>query len=160
MPGCSGQHDQFPRRVTGERHPAGALRHGHHERHPAQRPLEAAAGVQRGDRRVLVLPQHHVVLEEHRVALGQAEFGHRHQLTLDLAGAVGEAELGHVTQSRRLAPARVGDPVPLVQRRATGQAAGVARRILATTPVAFDPIHSVLHSQFRAPQPARSVRRS
>ena len=81
----------------------------------------------RRHRHLRFLPEHHVVLEEHRVALGQRQLGDRDDLALDLAGGVGEAELGHVPQPGRLGPAGVGDEVLRVERRAAGGAARPVR---------------------------------
>src|SRR5205807_5976730 len=89
----------------------------------------------------LVLPQHDVVLEEHGVAGTEVDLGDRHQLALDLAGAVGEAELGHVAQSRGFTPAGVRNLVAFVLGRATGQTADGAWRILRPAPLTLDPIH-------------------
>ena len=135
------QHDHLARVVPGERHPARPVRHGQDVRHPAEHPLHAAAGVQRGHRHLRFLPEHHVVLEEHRVARGQRDLGDRHDLALDLADRVGEPELGHVPQPGRLGPAGVGHQVLDVKRCTAGEAVRPADLVLGLAPLAFNPVH-------------------
>ena len=94
-----------------------------------------------GQRRALVLPEQHVVLEEHPVALGQVDLGHRHQLALDLAGAVGEPELGHVPEPGRLLPPRVADQVAGVERRPARRTGRLADVVLGLAPLALDAVH-------------------
>jgi hypothetical protein len=106
------QHDQLAGGVAGERHPARPVGEREHERHAAEDALHPAAGRHRGDRRRLVLPEQHMVLEVDGVPLPECHLGDGDQLTLDLHGRAGEAELGEVPQARRLTPARVGDKVP------------------------------------------------
>src|SRR5580698_9066513 len=101
------------------------------------------------------------MLEEDRVPLGQCQFGHGHQFALDLAGAVREAEFGHVPQPRRLGPARVGDEVSLVERRAAGSTASSVRLVLSLAPLALDPVHfwASLSGNAAASSPPRGVTR-
>jgi len=58
-----------------------------------------------------------VVLEVDALAGAERDVDERDDLALDLAGAVAEAELGHVAQARRLASARFADQVLDVERR-------------------------------------------
>ncbi len=135
------QHDDLAGRVLGQRDPAGAVRDAEDVRHAADHPAGAAGSVQRRQRDARLLPQHDVVLEEHRVALRQRELGDRDDLALDLAGGVGEPELRHVPQPGSLGPARVGDDVLLVERGAAGGAARPLRLVLSLAPLTFDPVH-------------------
>ena len=136
------QHDQLARGVPGEGDPARAVGQRDDERHAAEAALDAAAGVHRRQRRLLVLPQHHVVLEEDRVALRPGSISATGTSSPSTWRCeLREAELGHVAQPRRLAPARVADHVAGVQRRAAGGAAGGARLVLAMAPLALDQVH-------------------
>ena len=96
---------------------------------------------QRRQGRPLVLPEQDVVLEEHPVALGQVELGYGDELAFDLAGAVGEPELGHVPEPGRLLPAGVADEVAGVQGGTAGGAGGLPSVVLGFAPLALDPVH-------------------
>src|SRR5258708_3462389 len=76
------------------------------------------------------------------VALRQRQLRHGDDLALDLTGRVGEAELRHVPQPGRLGSAGVGDQVPLVERRTTGETARSVRLVLGLAPLALEPIHA------------------
>ncbi len=141
MLGCSGRTTTSPDASAAEGHPPGAVGDRDHHRHAAEHPLETAARGEGRERRALVLPEQHVVLEEHPVALAQVELGHRDQLALDLAGAVGEPELGHVLEPGRFLPPGVADQVAGVEGRTAGRAGGLSGVVLGFAPLTLDPVH-------------------
>src|SRR5438132_10559335 len=93
------------------------MRDADNERHACQRALDAALQRHHRHRRMIVFPKQHVMLEEDRIALSKINLSHRHYLSLDLASAQSEVNLGHVADTRRLAPARFADQILNVQRR-------------------------------------------
>src|ERR1700733_12721653 len=86
------------------------------------------------------------MLEVDTVLRGEVDLGHGDQLALNLAGACREAELGHIAQSRRLAPPGIAYFVPDVKRRATRHTRGGSWLILCLTPPALDCFHGTKHS--------------
>src|SRR6202011_3090869 len=95
-----------------EGHPAGALGDADDERHPGEGALHAALEGHHGHADLLLLPQHHVMLEVDPVPLAERDLRHRDDLTLDLAAAAAETDLRHVPEPRRLPPPGVADQVP------------------------------------------------
>src|ERR1700691_29028 len=91
----------------------------------------------------LVLPKQDVVLEIRAILWRKVDFRDGHQFPLDLACARRKPELGHVPQSRGLAPSRVAHPVPLVKRGAAGLAACGAGLVLGVTPPTLDQFHGL-----------------
>jgi hypothetical protein len=82
------------------------------------------------------------MLEVEGVLRMEVDLSDRDQLALDLAGAAGEPELGHVAQPRRLAPAGVADLVPLIERGAARLAARGSRLVLRLAPLALNHFHA------------------
>src|SRR5262249_19585674 len=104
--------------------------------------LQPAAGVQRRERDRLVLPQQHVVLEVEAVLGVEVDLSDRDELALDLAGAAGEPELGHVAQPGCLTPAGIADLVSLVERSPARLAAPGTRLVLGLAPLALNHFHA------------------
>src|SRR5436190_1675154 len=78
-----------------------------------------------------------------RVALRQRHFGHRHDLALDLAGAIAKVDLGHIANARRLTPARIADQIFDVEWRAARRARKGMRQIHAATPFTLNALYWV-----------------
>ena len=136
------QHDQLARRVPGERDPAWPARHRDDVRHAAERALHPALRLQRGERRRLVFPQQHVVLEVNGVLRGEVDLRDGDQFAFHLARAAGKTELGHVPQPGGLAPAGIADLVLNVERRAACHTRGGSWLILCVAPPALDCFHA------------------
>ncbi len=133
--------DQLACGVPGDGDTTGARRHVEDPGHPARHALDAAADVHHRDRQARLLPEHDVVLEEHRVARGQSQLRHRDDCAVDLTGRVGETETGEIPELGHLGPAGIGDLVLLVERGTTRGAGGLSRLALGLAPLALDQVH-------------------
>src|SRR6266542_2103531 len=97
------------------------------------------------------------MLEVDAVLRVEADLSDRDELALDLAGAAGEPELGHVAQPGSVAPAGIANLVPLVERGAARLAARGARLVLGPAPLALDHFHArkiAGHRRFTTPYTA------
>ena len=93
------------------------------------------------DRQARLLPEHDVVLEEHRVALGQGQLRHRDDCAVDLTGRVGETETGEIPELGHLGPPGISDLVLLVERGTTRGTGRLSRLALGLAPLALDQVH-------------------
>ncbi len=80
--GAQMQRKDVPGAVAGERNLARSARLGHEQLRAGDHPLERALSPE-PDVEPRVLPQNHVVLEEHRHAAVEPEVQHRNQLSVD-----------------------------------------------------------------------------
>ena len=132
------QHDDFARCVAREGDAAGAGGHADDERHAGEGALETAGQLEHAERDVIVLPQHDVVFEKHRIIRAQVNFRHRDDLAFHLARAGAELKLGHVAQARSFAPARFADQIANIERRPAGAASERGFLVLALAPLALN----------------------
>ena len=116
------------------------------ERHVPEKPLRPTRGVHDRHRDGLVLPEHGVMLEEHRVGGVERQLGDRDHVAVDLYRARPEVDLGQVPEAGGLAPPGVAHPVALVQRRSTAVTASSVGEVMGVAPLALDPLSDVSHS--------------
>src|ERR1700728_5385189 len=102
------------------------------------------------------------MLEEDRVAFAQIDVGDWHYGAVDLEDDRPERDLGQVSQTGCLAPSRVGDGVPHVDRSPAALAGGGRHWALRPAPAAGQSLIDVAHRPHakRLRQPQATIVRS
>ena len=122
------------------------------ERHVPEEPLRPPRGVHDRHRNGLVLPEHGVVLEEHRVGGVECQLGHRDHVAVDLDRARPEVDLRKVLEAGAWRQPASLDPLTLVERRAAAVTASSFREVVGVAPLALDPLSGVSHSHKLPPR--------
>ena len=148
-----------PGGVPGQRHPARAAGHAEDEGQAGQEPLGASGGAHHGHGDRFVLPEHGVVLEEHRIRFGQRHLDDGHHAGVELAAAGRPVDLGQVAQPGCFPP-----PESLTVSRTSSGAPQRSHvraelRALGMAPTALDALFDSRHSVLTLAGPDRCQER-